>query len=167
MTSYAIVSCVMFRCSYRIIQVALISCLELLIHQYLLAPLRAMVAVLSFIVVIRESRGTFRRRYFLPLSQHNWKRFSASDVICWRNSIWPSTLPLSRWSLRQLQLKLGRNVRRFFWLWLIWLICHIASTEDFLVSLCSLFHCIRLDMCHFSWKMSVYVPSQLEQEVVP
>jgi len=132
---YSVVSRVMFRCSYQIIQVILISCLELLIHQYLLVLLHAMVVVLSFIAVIRESRGTSRHRYFLLLSQHNWKRFSVSDVICWRNSIWPLTWVSSRWSLRPLQLKSRRNVRRFFWSWLILLICHIASTKGFPVSL--------------------------------
>ena len=128
----------MFRYDYQIIQVVLISCLAVLIRRCLPAQLRVMDVVPSCIVVIRESRDTCRHRYFLPLSRRSWKTFSANAATCWRNSIWRLTLLLSQWSFRPLPTRLRRRGLHCFWSCWIWWIYHIASTVDFLVSLCSI-----------------------------
>ena len=72
----------MFRCNCQTVRVVLTNCLAVLIHLCLPVQLRVMDAVLSFIAVIRESRDTYRRRYFLLLSRHSCKIFSANAATC-------------------------------------------------------------------------------------
>jgi len=127
---------VLFRCSYQIIPIVLISCLVVLIHQYRSVRLRVMDVVLCFIVETQEFQGTCRRRYFLLLSRSSWRRSSANAAICWTNIIWQSMLAFSQWIFRRLQLKLRKKVPHFFWSWSIWWICRIASIVDFRVGLC-------------------------------
>lgn len=106
---------VVLRSSCQIIWTALTSYMAVLIHQYLLVQLHVTDVVRSFIVVIRESQVTCRRRYFSLPRQHNWRKFSANAAICWKNLISPLTLLLRRWSFRRLQMKSRRKVPPFFW----------------------------------------------------